>query len=211
MDKVNTSVKTAYEQRQTHNAVISYIHSLRYKYIIDVFEELETALRGTDIRVLEIGCGYAKLFGILDKRFAIRYTGIEKQKDRVDVANQRYLMSSNFSIIHDSATNKGLFQEMAHPDIVVALETLEHIPRNDVVRLVENIAEISPRVFVCSVPVEIGPAVWFKNIGSLLMRYDRHKKYSWKETFWAGLYQLDKLAPRRMGHRGFDWRWLAQT
>jgi len=32
-----------------------------------------------------------------------------------------------------------------------------------------------------------------------------------KETFWAGFYKLDKLPPHTTGHKGFDWRWLAQT
>jgi hypothetical protein len=96
-------------------------------------------------------------------------------------------------------------------DIVVALETFEHIPEHDVVRIIEAIAASKPRFFVCSVPVEIGPAIWLKNVGSLVTGYMRHKEYSWPETFWAGLYQLDKLPPHGTGHKGFDWRWLAQT
>lgn len=211
MDEANPLNETEYESHLTYNPLISYIHSLRYKHIIDIFEELESDLHGSDIRVLEMGCASGKLFGILDKRFSIRYTGVDKRKDRVDVANKRYLNNSNFFVIHDSVTNKEVFQQIERPDIVVALEILEHIPEHDVVRLVENIAEISPKLFVCSVPVEVGPIVWIKNIGSVLMRYDRHKKYSWNQTFWAGLYQLDKLPPHGTGHKGFDWRWLAQT
>jgi hypothetical protein len=49
-----------------------------------------------------------------------------------------------------------------------------------------------------------------KNVGSALMGYKRHKSYPWADTFWAGLYMLDHLPPHRTGHRGFDWRWLAQ-
>jgi hypothetical protein len=96
-------------------------------------------------------------------------------------------------------------------DVLVALETLEHIPEHDVVRIIEAAAAMRPTLFVCSVPVEIGPAIWLKNVGSLVMGYTRHKEYLWRETFWAGLYQLDKMPPHSTGHKGFDWRWLAQT
>ena len=80
-----------------------------------------------------------------------------------------------------------------------------------VVRIVENIARQRPRLFVCSVPVEVGPIIWIKNVGSWLMGYLRHTEYRWHETLWAGLYQLDRLPPHGTGHKGFDWRWLAQT
>lgn len=42
-------------------------------------------------------------------------------------------------------------------------------------------------------PVEIGPAVWFKKIASMVTGYMRHTEYTWIETFWAGLGKLDKL------------------
>ena len=50
-----------------------------------------------------------------------------------------------------------------------------------------------------------------EDVGSLASGYSRHKEYTWRETFWAGLYCLDRLPPHGTGHKGFDWRWLAQT
>jgi hypothetical protein len=88
---------------------------------------------------------------------------------------------------------------------------LEHIPGHIVVRLIEHIAIANPKYFVCSVPNEVGPIVWIKNVGSLLMGHIRHKEYKWNETLYAGLYQLDKIETHSGGHKGFDWRWLAET
>jgi hypothetical protein len=88
---------------------------------------------------------------------------------------------------------------------------LEHIPEHEVVRLVERIAGARPKLFICSVPVELGPALWLKNIGAWLCRYPRYKEYAWAQTFWAGCYQLDKIPLHQTSHIGFDWRWLAQT
>ena len=43
------------------------------------------------------------------------------------------------------------------------------------------------------------------------MGYRRYKEYSWAETFAASVYNLDKVERHGTGHKGFDWRWLAQT
>jgi hypothetical protein len=94
-------------------------------------------------------------------------------------------------------------------DVICAMETLEHIPRAEVTVLLDKIAARRPRpMFIASVPVETGPSIWLKNIGSAICGYSRHHEYSWSETFWAGLYRLDKLPPHGTSHKGFDWRWL---
>lgn len=197
-----------YEQNQEFNSLTSWLHSHRYKNILAVFDELAESIADRPIRIVEIGCGYAKLFSILNERYLIEYTGIDLAEDRIRVANERYDSLANFSAIEDSADVR--LKGIADADIVVALETLEHIPEHIVVRIVEEVARIRPRVFVCSVPVEVGPIIWVKNLGSRLMGY-RRTNYTWMETFWAGLYRLDKLPPHDTSHKGFDWRWLAQT
>jgi len=197
-----------YEQNQSFNALTAWLHSLRYRQIVQVFRGL-AAQRSQPIRVVEIGCAHAKLFGVLDAQFSIDYVGIELEASFAELARQRYGGRGNFQLIEGSALSA--LGTLASPDVVVALETLEHIPEHDVVRLIEQVAALRPSLFVCSVPVEVGPAVWAKNLGSLATGYMRHKEYSWRETWWAGLYQLDKLPPHETGHKGFDWRWLAQT
>ncbi|MDK9725208.1 MAG: class I SAM-dependent methyltransferase [Sterolibacteriaceae bacterium MAG5] len=201
--------ETEYEKNQRFNLLVSYLHSFRYRNILTLFKSVTGDAKGKPINVVDIGCAHAKLFSILNERFDINYTGIEIDSGFVETARSRYAHNLNFRVIHDSAANA--LQNLKHVDIVVALETFEHIPEHDVVRIVEAVAVMKPRLFVCSVPVEIGPAIWLKNIGSLICGYMRHTEYGWRETFWAGLYQLDKLPPHDTGHKGFDWRWLAQT
>ena len=211
MAEQNTSPRTTYEQRQHFNPLTTWLHSFRYRHIHRVFAHLSVEIGDRPIRVIDIGCGYAKLFTVLNDRFRIEYTGIERNEERVGVARERHGHHENFRVVHDSATEALAHVPPNHADIVVALETFEHIPEHDVVRIVERIAELRPRRLVCSVPVEIGPAIWLKNVGSFLTGYVRHRDYSWRETFWAGLYCLDKLPPHGTRHKGFDWRWLAQT
>lgn len=200
---------TEYEKNQEFNAVTSWMHSFRYRHIVTIFSELSVQLN-RPIKVFEIGAGSGKLFSVLNPRFKVEYVGVELQPNRVEVAKERYQHYSNFSMICGRAEEH--VDTIGATDVIVALETLEHIPENIVVRIVEAISANKPKIFICSVPVEVGPIIWVKNVGSFFMGYKRYKSYTWQETFWAGLYQLDKLRPRLYaGHRGFDWRWLAQT
>ena len=201
--------ETEYERNQKFNALVSWLHSYRYKNILVIFEELSALNNGNPIKVVEIGCAHAKLYSLINDKFNVDYTGIEPNGVFVKTAQERYQSQPNFKIIHDTAEKK--LSTIPDADIVVALETLEHIPEHIVVRIVEEVANAQPKLFVCSVPVEIGPAIWFKNLGSLATGYMRHTEYTWKETFWAGFGKLDKLPPHGTGHKGFDWRWLAQT
>jgi SAM-dependent methyltransferase len=210
-EKTNKASKngTNYENNQGFNALVSWLHSYRYKNALRVFRELSASISERPITIVDIGCGDAKLYSLLNEKFQIDYIGIEPNAVFIDVAKKRYQNQSNFKIIHDAAENQ--LDKIDDADIVVALETLEHILEHIVVRIVEQIAKKQPKLFVCSVPVEVGPAIWFKNLGSLASGYMRHTEYTWKETFWAGLGKLDKLPPHGTGHKGFDWRWLAQT
>ncbi len=189
--------------------MVAWLHSFRYKHIVALLGRMDREAQGRPIKVVDIGCAHAKLFAILNEPFNIDYTGIDNDADLTEVGKCRYGHQPNFRVVTDSVQNA--LDCLGNADILVALETLEHIPEHEVVWIIEAAAAAQPKLFVCSVPVEIGPAIWLKNVGSLLTGYMRHKEYRWSETFWAGLYQLDKLPPHGTGHKGFDWRWLAQT
>jgi len=209
MQPTQNAAETEYERNQRFNFLVSWLHSLRYKNMLTLFRSVARKTEGKSIKVVEIGCAHAKLFSILNERFDIDYTGIEVNPLFAEIAQTRYGSNPNFRVIQESAAN--VLSHMQGADILVALETFEHIPEHEVVRIIEAIATAQPKLFVCSVPVEIGPSVWLKNVGSLITGYMRHTEYRWAETFWAGLYQLDRLPPHGTGHKGFDWRWLAQT
>ncbi len=198
-----------YERNQSFNALLAWLHSFRYRHLIAAVGALSRDRGAAVLRVVDIGCAHGRAFAVLNERFPIEYTGIEVEDSFVDTARARYQAHSNFSIVHDVAENQ--LDKFEAVDVVLALETLEHVPEHTVVRLVEQIARMQPRLFVCSVPVEIGPAIWIKNLGSLLTGYVRHREYTWRETFWAGLGKLDRLPSHGIYHKGFDWRWLAQT
>jgi SAM-dependent methyltransferase len=200
---------TYYEKNQNFNPLVRWLHSIRYKYLIELFEKINKENQTKQIKVVDIGCAHAKTFGLLNKRYNISYVGIELDQGFAEIAKSRYGAQPNFRIINDNIENH--YNELENVDFIMSLETLEHIPEHIVIRLIEQIAIVNPKYFVCSVPNEVGPIVWLKNVGSLLMGYMRHTEYKWNETLFAGLYQLDKIETHSTGHKGFDWRWLAQT
>ena len=136
------------------------------------------------------------------------YLGIEIRTDFVKLAEERYSHNSNLNIISDSVEN--VHNSFDDADLIIGLETFEHIPETIVVRTIEAITQSKCKYFYITVPNEIGPAIFIKNVGSYLMGYQRYKEYSWRETLAATLYNLDKVKRHGTQQKGFDWRWLAQ-
>lgn len=205
------SAVETYESRQNYSAVNAWLHSYRFRHLLRTAHAL--ARPGQPLRVLDVGCAYGKAFAALDAALAVHYVGVDLDPAFIEEANQRYGGRANFSAHCASAELflAGPAREMAPFDFIFALETLEHVPAGVALRAVEAIAALKPRKFVASVPVEIGPAILFKNFGSMATGYVRHQEYSLADTLWASIYRLDKVAPHAYGHKGFDWRWLAHT
>lgn len=200
---------TTYEAIQNYNRLTRFLHRGRYRKLISVLEELQQEIGNRRIRILDIGCGPGSAVAHILDRFEVDYVGIDYDPTFIDAARSRYGHLENCRFVVADATDSKLYHE-CKADIVIALETLEHIPLNDVTRIIEHVCRIvRPHFFLVTVPVEIGPAVWIKNWGSILMGYDR-KSGDFRETLWAGLYQLDRVPPHHSSHQGFDWRCLAQ-
>lgn len=202
------AVTDRYERNQGYNAVTRWLHSHRFNNAIEVISEFAGNLSAPP-RLVEIGCAHGKLFGALNPLLPLEYTGVDMNAEFLDAARARYGSCANFRVLHGNALDN--LDQVGSPDVIVALETLEHCPVPVSFRIVEKVAELQPQLFVCSVPIEIGPSIILKNFGSAALGYVRHRSYSWKETLWAGTYQLHRLPPHGTGHKGFDWRWLVHT
>ncbi len=197
-----------YEKTQNFNWITRLLHSTRYRNLKKLI--ISSTYKNNKLRVVDVGCGPAKSYEViksLDINF--HYLGIEIRKDFFEIAKKRYSKFDNFEIVCDSVEN--LFNTFDSADIIIGLEAFEHIPEPIVVRTVEAIGKSNFKYLYLTVPNEIGPAIFIKNLGSFLMGYPRYKEYSWAETFSASLYNLDKVERHGTGHKGFDWRWLAHT
>jgi SAM-dependent methyltransferase len=206
------TASTTYEQVQDFNALTRYLHSVRFRNLLTCLDELDRCIPDRPLEVLELGCGTGRAFEAMNDRCSINYHGVDIKPERIEAARERYAGQSNCNFIVGDAADP----QLAVPgsaDIVVALETLEHIPESAVVRIVEKICRIiRPRLFIASVPIEIGPAIWVKFLGSKAIGYDcRGPGYTWRYAFWAGLYNLNQVPTHGIKHLGFNWYWLEQT
>ena len=129
MQEPNQTIQTRYEALQGYNVFTRWLHSIRYRHILSVIEEFATCESPRrPVRILDIGCGPAKLYRILNERFPIEYLGCEIQAGFIEVARARHGNQPNFRITDQSITSGNI--SLHDWDIIVALETLEHIPEH---------------------------------------------------------------------------------
>ena len=197
-----------YEKIQNFNFITKILHRTRYRNL----ELLIRTLSEPDkpLRIVDIGCGPGEAFAaISNMKPDFDYLGIELREDFSKLARDRYDNFDNFEIICDSIENH--YDKFNDADLIIGLETFEHIPESIVVRVIEAIGNSNFGHLYLTVPNEVGPAIFIKNVGSFLMGYSRYKEYKWSETIAATFYKLDSVERHGTGHKGFDWRWLAQT
>lgn len=197
-----------YEQTQGFNLITRILHRTRYRNLESLVKRIS---KDKDrLNIVDIGCGPGGAFdAIMKLNLEFDYLGIELRKDFSDLASKRYQNYSNFRIICDSIENH--LDKFDGVDLIIGLESFEHIPESIVVRVVEAIGKSDFGHLYVTVPNEVGPALFVKNLGSFMMGYTRYQEYTWAETFAASLYKLDSVGRHSTGHKGFDWRWLAQT
>jgi SAM-dependent methyltransferase len=199
---------TAYERTQNYNWLTAFLHGRRYRNLIAT---LDRHFGRQPFRMLDIGCNTANIFAAIGSRFEVDYIGVDPDAESIAVAKTRFGRTKNFRAECRSAIDGDWLASNGPYDVVTALETLEHISQPEVLCLLKIIRSLQPLLFVCSAPVEIGPIVIIKNFGSPLMGYNRRQEYTAQETLHAACYRLDEVRPHQRGHRGFDWRWLANA
>jgi SAM-dependent methyltransferase len=74
-----------YERNQSFNFVARWLHSLRYRHLIDALRAIPQPFR-----LLDIGCGPGKLYQLLDPLFDFEYVGVDADLRFIEVLKARY-------------------------------------------------------------------------------------------------------------------------
>src|SRR5918996_6485847 len=117
---------TTYEAVQNRNAVTRYLHSFRFRNLMDNLADLSLEITGRPIEVLEIGCNSGRAYQAMNERFNINYRGVDISIEAIEAARQRYAGQNNCSFLLADAADPDLVKP-GSADVVIALETLEHI------------------------------------------------------------------------------------
>jgi SAM-dependent methyltransferase len=173
----------AYVGTLGYNCVTRFLHRFRFDHATRIIASVAAEL-DRPVRVLEIGCAHGELYGWASRLHELEYLGIDRNANFVERARELYGNRLGFQV-RQGLVQQDLGLDFA-PDVVLALEVLEHLPEPDVGPLLARLAALfSVRRYGFSVPVEVGPAIAVKNLGSAFMGYMRHREYTWKETVWA--------------------------
>jgi len=199
-----------HEKNENANRINRFLHSRRYGFVKNW---LRDHYGRKTVRILEIGVGYGRLFEELNDCLKIDYTGVELLEDFYIEANGRLGKFKNCRLLGGSILDSELQSRLeADYDVVIALETFEHIQARDVSAALGYIRNrLRCSYFLSSVPVELGCTILIKNLGSMILHYGRYREYTFKETLNAALCRLHKVSPHGSereypGHKGFDWR-----
>jgi len=112
----------------------------RLRSIICPFEKIIENVPKKAGELLDIGSGYGTFCFILSKeRPKLKITGIEKDKKRVNAANNRVAANSNLNFACADITS---FSANKRYDVITCLDLIHHIPKKDHLAIFKKINEL---------------------------------------------------------------------
>lgn len=186
-----------YNERLFSGGLRKWVHEARFRWLKE--ELLKQGVK--DAAIVEIGCFDCRALKYIEPDFG-SYRGFD--------ADWEGGLSSISSKISDSRVtlSKCTSPEDFKPnacDVVISLETLEHIAPNQLPFFYKEIEKNLTKngVILISVPNETGPLFAVKQIYKLLFLEDA-EGYSFKEGVYQSLGMVENV--KRKEHKGFSWR-----
>ena len=173
------------------------MHLARYKWIQRELEKLKVDFTS----VFELGCFDGKLIDWLPER-EFRYVGMDANWDGgLDIAWEKYADHPEYEFIESSTPEE--LPDKEKFDISVSMETLEHVNPAQLDAFLQRLANLTGQYCFVTVPNEIGPVFFAKNIVKMFMGSSRN--YSFKEFFYHCLGRTDCVSNPKGGHKGFSY------
>lgn len=187
-----------YNERLFSGGLRAFFHLARFRW----FQSELQRRRITPQRVLELGCFDAKVLRFLPKP-PQRYVGFDANwEGGLDLARRTYADRPQFEF-HEATSPAHL--QLAPDDrfdVIVTMETLEHLPPQDLDAYLAKLAAHAGGWVFVTVPNEKGPLFLAKWLAKRLLTRDG-EAYTGREVLYATLGQTHKVA--RDQHKGFDY------
>jgi cyclopropane fatty-acyl-phospholipid synthase-like methyltransferase len=193
-----SSVPAGYNERLfAGRGLRSWLHNARFHWFRGVVDRL--SIRGE--RVLEIGCFDAKLIDWLPGK-PVHYVGVDANWEKgLDLARRRYAGDPGVVLI-EAASPDFAAVDAGGFDLGVSMETLEHVPPEQVAGYLDRLANDVAGYLVITVPNEKGPVFAAKWLAKKLLYRDA-EHYSLAEFANALLGRMARVG--RNQHKGFDY------
>jgi 2-polyprenyl-3-methyl-5-hydroxy-6-metoxy-1,4-benzoquinol methylase len=187
-----------YNERLFSSGFRGKLHWARFKW----FAEEVRRLNISSGSILEIGCFDGKIIETIDPQ-PIRYVGFDANwEGGLDIARTKWKANPQFHFFEASKIGQIKLESSDRFDIAVAMETLEHIPPEEIDAYLELIAKHLNGYLFISVPNEKGLLFLLK---WLFKRFcsDDYDRYTISEIICAVLGRCDRI--KRKEHKGFDY------
>jgi methyltransferase family protein len=179
------------------NRARRFLHERRFLWLIDRLRRLN--IHRAD--VIEIGCYDAKTISYLERSgIAVnRYLGYEADDDILGWVQAQWAPRPEVAIA--KSTSPSDIHLSATFDVGICMETLEHLPDENVDGYLQLLARVVRGPVFFTIPVERGAMLVAKQLGyrALGMYGDR---LSWRDLLNGALSQTEKIP--RHEHAGFD-------
>ena len=191
----NTENKT-YNERLFGSGVRGYFHNARFKWLYFSLKKLKI----TKGSFLEIGCNDGRTLQFLPFE-PIKYVGYDADwEGGLNDSIEKYKNTNNHFIKSVEPTSFNPKQEVF--DYTLAMETIEHLPLEDVDLYLKKLSAATRYYGFYSVPNEKGVVFFFKHYLKKIFKTSG-EQYSLKEVWYALTGNLDKIV--RKEHKGFDY------
>ena len=189
----------SYNDRLFTRGFRGFLHGARFRWLHNTMKQLHI----TDGTVLELGCFDGKTIGYLPFAPAAYHGYDADWEDGLTIAADKwksfpaYTFSKSDSL---QAFNPGNNRF----DYVVAMETMEHLPLNELDNYLQKLQLATGKYFFVTVPVEKGFVATCKYLAkALFLKVD--EPYTGRELWHMLTGNLSKVKRVELGHKGFDY------
>lgn len=190
--------KKEYNERLFKKGWRKYLHEARYLWMHDRMKSLQLVSPS----ILEIGCFDAKTIDYLPFGFS-RYVGYDANWEGGLVAGQQRWKDDPKVQLIESYQLKDFNTSGEQFDCTVAMETLEHLPLDELGSYLSRIALATKKYLFISVPYERGFPLLLKYFFKSV-RFKIDEPYRLPELYHAVKGDLSKVERIEGGHKGFD-------
>jgi 2-polyprenyl-3-methyl-5-hydroxy-6-metoxy-1,4-benzoquinol methylase len=191
----------AYNDRLFAGGLRRYLHLARFRFVANDLRQRMPTVRS----ILELGCHDGRLLACLPT-LPEHYVGFDANwEGGLDLARAAWADYPNLSFRMVQSVKDIDLGPNDQFDVSVCLETLEHLPPNEVDFYLAKLAEHTRRYLYVTVPNEIGPVFLAKWLAKTFF-YGAAPKYTGSELLNAVIGRTEKIT--RDQHKGFDYRKL---
>ena len=195
-------MKSSYNDRLFNNPFRRKIHLARFHWLKKIIQIYCPKY----LTIFELGCHDSKSLLFLPY-LPLEYLGVDAdwegglniaKKKYKEIDEYKFLKSKN---IQDFPILKNKF------DLVICLETLEHLPPEDLERYLLKLSNLIKEYFIITVPNEIGFIFLIKYLIKLILNLNPDK-YSILEIYYQFIGKVEEV--KRNNHKGFSWLKLVE-